>query len=287
MALTLPVNWVDYPSTTTPLNAANLLADFNATYTQALSAATTAAAAAYIPLTQKGAANGVAPLDASGLLAADDLAIGTAAATTILYGNRTWGTPPDNSVYLNTQSASYTLQPSDATQIINGRYMVLNMTNAGAATVTVPANLLTLAGRLRVIRSGAGSVTFAAAAGVSINAAGGLLAITNQFDAAELIFVGSNSWVLDGDLASSASAGAAPTVTTGTASSVTSTTATISGTVNPNGAATTYQFQYGTTTGYGSVSPGSATSAGSGSAAVSEISDACQGCRRRRRITTG
>jgi hypothetical protein len=273
MPLTLPVNWQDYPATTTPLNAANLLADFNATYTQALSGAATAAAAAYIPLGQKGTVNGVAPLDSAGLLSADDLAIGTAAPNTILYGNRVWGTPPDNSVYLNQQSASYTIQPSDATQITNGRYMVLNMTNATAAIVTVPANLLTLAGRMRVIRSGAGSVTFAAGAGVTINAAGGLLAITNQFDAAELIYVGGNAWVLDGDLTATGTASTAPTVTTGAATNLTSTTATISGTVNPNAAATTYQFQYGTTTGYGSVSPGSATSAGSGSAAVSETAN--------------
>ncbi|MPM07060.1 hypothetical protein SDC9_53364 [bioreactor metagenome] len=45
---------------------------------------------------------------------------------------------------------------------------------------------------------------------------------------------------------------AAPTATTGAASSITSTAATLSGTVNANGASSTVTFEYGTTTGYGS-----------------------------------
>jgi hypothetical protein len=62
----------------------------------------------------------------------------------------------------------------------------------------------------------------------------------------------------------------APAVVTGSASGVTGTAATLNGTVNPEGAATTYQFQYGTSTSYGSVAPASPASAGSGSSAVSE-----------------
>jgi hypothetical protein len=44
---------------------------------------------------------------------------------------------------------------------------------------------------------------------------------------------------------------AAPAVTTGDASSIGQTSATISGTVDPNGASTTYHFEYGTSTSYG------------------------------------
>lgn len=62
--------------------------------------------------------------------------------------------------------------------------------------------------------------------------------------------------------------GTGPTVTTNAASSVTGTGATLNGTVNPQGKATTYHFEYGTTTGYGSVTPDA--SAGSGSADVAE-----------------
>jgi hypothetical protein len=61
-----------------------------------------------------------------------------------------------------------------------------------------------------------------------------------------------------------------PTVTTSSATSVTDSSATLNGTVNPNGSATTYQFQYGTTSSYGSVMPATAASAGSGTTAVAE-----------------
>jgi len=58
-----------------------------------------------------------------------------------------------------------------------------------------------------------------------------------------------------------------PTVTTGSPTSVTSSSATLTGTVNPNGAETTYYFQYGTTTSYGSTT--TTTAAGSGTGSVS------------------
>jgi len=64
--------------------------------------------------------------------------------------------------------------------------------------------------------------------------------------------------------------GTAPAVTTTAATGVTSSGATLNGTVNPEGAATTYQFQYGPTTSYGSVAPASPGSAGSGSSSVNE-----------------
>jgi hypothetical protein len=62
----------------------------------------------------------------------------------------------------------------------------------------------------------------------------------------------------------------APAVVTGTASGVGSTTATLNGTVNPNNAATTYHFEYGPTTAYGTSIPVPNGSAGSGSTAVAE-----------------
>jgi hypothetical protein len=57
-------------------------------------------------------------------------------------------------------------------------------------------------------------------------------------------------------------ASAAPTVTTTAASSVNDTTATVHGSVNPNGQATTVYFEYGTSTSYGTKTP--AASGGSG-----------------------
>lgn len=56
-----------------------------------------------------------------------------------------------------------------------------------------------------------------------------------------------------------------PTVSGGEASEVEKSSATVAGSVNPEGTATTYQFQYGTTTSYGSVAPASPQSVGSDS----------------------
>ncbi len=66
-----------------------------------------------------------------------------------------------------------------------------------------------------------------------------------------------------------------PTVITGSASAITASSATLTGTVNPNGQETTYHFDYGKTTTYGSrttgASAGSATTAGSVSAKLSGL----------------
>ena len=59
----------------------------------------------------------------------------------------------------------------------------------------------------------------------------------------------------------------APIVVTQAAYSIGTTTATLGGTVNPNGLSTTYHFEWGLTTSYGSSGP--TTNAGSGTAAVS------------------
>jgi hypothetical protein len=62
--------------------------------------------------------------------------------------------------------------------------------------------------------------------------------------------------------AGAAAVAAAPTAITGPISEVRATTATATGTVNPNGLATSWYFEYGTTTAYGSRTP--TRSAGSG-----------------------
>jgi plastocyanin len=66
-----------------------------------------------------------------------------------------------------------------------------------------------------------------------------------------------------------------PTVTTGAATSVTESEATLNGTVNPGGHATTYFFKYGTTTSYGSKT--SVQSAGEGTADVAAAPTALKG----------
>ncbi len=64
-----------------------------------------------------------------------------------------------------------------------------------------------------------------------------------------------------------AAAASSPTVQTGSASAVTSSSAILRGAINPNGAPTSYQFQFGLTSAYGLVS--AAHAAGSGTRAVS------------------
>jgi hypothetical protein len=64
------------------------------------------------------------------------------------------------------------------------------------------------------------------------------------------------------------SAGKPSAVTQG-ANGVTINTATLNGTVDPNGDATTYSFQYGTTTAYGSTTPSSSAGSGNSGRAVS------------------
>jgi phosphodiesterase/alkaline phosphatase D-like protein len=58
-----------------------------------------------------------------------------------------------------------------------------------------------------------------------------------------------------------------PTVVPASATDITQTTATLNSTANPQGAATTCEFEYGTTTGYGTRAP-AATNPGSGTSAV-------------------
>jgi hypothetical protein len=62
---------------------------------------------------------------------------------------------------------------------------------------------------------------------------------------------------------------AAPSAATGTATDVTTTGATLNGTVNPNGAATTVSFEWGPTTSYGQTTAGQAVGAGSTAQAIS------------------
>jgi putative cell wall-binding protein len=68
---------------------------------------------------------------------------------------------------------------------------------------------------------------------------------------------------------SPASAQTAPTAVTTSATSVTATSAVLNGSVNPNLSTTTYYFEYGTTAGYGQVTPSSGAGAGSVAIAVS------------------
>jgi hypothetical protein len=70
------------------------------------------------------------------------------------------------------------------------------------------------------------------------------------------------------DVGSGGSPCTGPTAVTGAASDIGPDTATVSATVNPHGIATTFRFQYGTTTAYGLDSPAPPASAGAGNSDV-------------------
>jgi hypothetical protein len=80
----------------------------------------------------------------------------------------------------------------------------------------------------------------------------------------------------DTTLAETSDLGQPPTVESKSASGAAPTKATLNGTVDPNGSETTYQFEYGTTTGYGSKAPASPKSIGSGTSPV-EVSEKIEG----------
>jgi hypothetical protein len=67
------------------------------------------------------------------------------------------------------------------------------------------------------------------------------------------------------------SAPTAPTVATTPASGISASNATLNASVNPNADATSYYFQYGTTTGYGSFTPSNNLAAGSSPVAVNSV----------------
>jgi hypothetical protein len=79
-----------------------------------------------------------------------------------------------------------------------------------------------------------------------------------------LVAVGALVW------APLALAATSPTVAPSATTSISETAATLHGTVDPNGLATTYQFDWGPTDALGKVSPATAASAGAGTAAVAE-----------------
>jgi hypothetical protein len=91
-------------------------------------------------------------------------------------------------------TASYTVQESDLAGNV-----IRRMNSASALTVTIPPGL-TGAEPFTIIRKGDGAVTFVAASGVTINAAGGL-SIARRYASAIVIRESMDNYLLIGDLA--------------------------------------------------------------------------------------
>jgi len=79
----------------------------------------------------------------------------------------------------------------------------LKCTNATAITLTIPLNTsanFPIGTDISISQYGAGSVTFAAASGVTLNSSGGKKCINGQFKMVALQKVDTDEWLLVGDL---------------------------------------------------------------------------------------
>jgi hypothetical protein len=97
----------------------------------------------------------------------------------------------------NETATSYTLTLSD-------QNAVLIITNASAITATIPANAdvaFTVGCYVEVHQGGAGDITFAADAGVTLNVRGSFTKTAGQNAIAGLRKVAADTWALTGDLA--------------------------------------------------------------------------------------
>ena len=99
---------------------------------------------------------------------------------------------------INTQTGTtYTPALTDA-----DRYIQLN--NAGAITLTVPSDTTTalpIGTTITFEQTGAGTVTFTADSGVTLNSRGAVVATAGQFSVASIIKTAANTFTLTGDLA--------------------------------------------------------------------------------------
>ena len=98
---------------------------------------------------------------------------------------------------LNAQTGtSYTLIASDATKLVT-------LTNAAAITLTLPPSVFSTGQQINLAQLGAGQVTFAAGAGVTIVSTGATVAapkISKQYGAATAICTAANTFLVVGSL---------------------------------------------------------------------------------------
>lgn len=128
---------------------------------------------------------------------------------------------------------------------------------------SIPAGQLNITPFIQYLESHPG-MTGAMKAGSTWTAGGFGFEVADTGGASETFTVSGFTWNMSG----TSGGQQAPAVVTSAATSVTSSGATLNGTVNPEGADASYQFDYGTTSSYGSST--TAADAGSGTTAVSE-----------------
>ena len=101
-------------------------------------------------------------------------------------------------VIVNAQTGTtYTLALGDAAEMVS-------LSNASAIALTVPPNssvAFPTGTQIILYQAGAGQVTVAAGAGVTLRSQGSKLKLTGQYAVASLIKIGTNEWILAGNVA--------------------------------------------------------------------------------------
>ena len=135
------------------------------------------------------------------LPAATDTLVGKATTDTLT--NKTLTSPtittPTMRLSVNAQTGTtYTLVAADAS------YKLVTASNAAAITVTVPSSVFTAGDVINLQQIGAGQVTFAQGAGVTITSTGATSTapkLRTQYSACSVICTASNTFTIVGDIA--------------------------------------------------------------------------------------
>jgi predicted secreted protein len=153
--------------------------------------------------------------------------------------------PPGNATYIAGQNLDYTVNFSEAVNVVTtggAPYLTLTIGSTTAhATYISGTGTTALVFRHTIVPTDYDVDGIALASNITLN--GGTIK-DGAGNSATLSFTGST--------ATGVQIGTAPTVTTVTPSTISSSTATLIGTVNPNNISTTVTFEYGTSTSYGS-----------------------------------
>jgi hypothetical protein len=110
----------------------------------------------------------------------------------------TWIEQDDTTISFNAQTGTtYTLVAADLGKIVT-------LSNAGAITLTVPPSVFASGNIINIQQIGAGQVTLAQGAGVTITSTGATASapkLRAQYSAASIICTGSNTFTVIGDIA--------------------------------------------------------------------------------------
>lgn len=107
------------------------------------------------------------------------------------------GNTVTNIQFNNQTTNMYTLGAADASKLVEMDVSIAN-------TVTVPTNAsvgFAIGTQIMIVQQGTGQTTIAAAGGVTLRSAGGLLNLASQYSSCTVVKRGTDEWYVFGDLA--------------------------------------------------------------------------------------